>query len=244
MNRIICLLCTLVLIFCGCTQSERTENTAVLANNENGDSINVSGSEYIHLANEGKLYYLGELDFVCGIQGEDETSEHGGMQYQTGMFAVKNASNDNILVRHAPNNEWFSIYRKASLPSFDFSIDNCNRLELVFGGTLAENGGEHVLCNGGISDKAEIATFLSEIRAQDDPRKAGLYDMIKKPDGMLENCYVYGEIYGFFEEEPNLAIKMQITSFNDLAYSVSIGDDEYVLPESWLNKLENAKCTH
>ena len=25
---------------------------------------------------------------------------------------------------------------------------------------------------------------------------------------------------------------------------VTIGDDEYVLPESWLNKLENAKCTH
>jgi hypothetical protein len=56
---------------------------------------------------------------------------------------------------------------------------------------------------------------------------------------MLENCYVYGVIYGFFDDEPNLALQMEILSFNDLAYSISIEGEEYVLPAEWLQKLEN-----
>jgi hypothetical protein len=56
---------------------------------------------------------------------------------------------------------------------------------------------------------------------------------------MLENCYVYGVIYGFFEEESNIVIRMDITSYNDLAYSVSIEGKDYVLPTEWLQKLEN-----
>ena len=50
---------------------------------------------------------------------------------------------------------------------------------------------------------------------------------------------MYAVIYGFFENEPNLAIRMDITSYNDLAYSVSINDKEYVLPEKWIQKFLN-----
>ena len=88
-----------------------------------------------------------------------------------------------------------------------------------------------------ITDPEEIAAFASDVCSQKDPREAGLYDLARKPDGTLENCYGCAVIYGFFEEEPYLAIPMPVTSYNDLAYSVSIGNEEYVLPEEWLQKL-------
>jgi len=63
--------------------------------------------------------------------------------------------------------------------------------------------------------------------------------LVKQPDGMLENCYIYGVLYGFFAEEPNLAVRMEITSYNDLAYSISIEEKEYALPAEWLERLKN-----
>ena len=206
---------------------------------EDGNLISASGTEYAHLANEGILYYLGDLVFQGSIKGEAKTSQHLGLPYQTGMFSIENAETDNILVRHAPNNEWFGIYRKASLPPFDFSADNCVRLELIPRDGAVQTNGMPASCGCGITDKAVIAEFLSDIRSQPDPREAGLYDLVRKPDGMLENCYLYTIIYGFFKEEPNLAICMSITSYNDLAYSVSIEGKEYVLPEAWLLRLQN-----
>lgn len=204
--------------------------------------VSNSGVEYTHLANEGILYYLGDLDFIGSIQGEEKTSQHLGLSYQTGMFAIKDADNDNILIRYAPDNEWFSIYRKTSLPSFDSSVDNCVRLEFIAGIENTESDAIHTTCGDGIVDTSEIAEFLSDVRSQKDPREAGLYDLIKKPDGMLENCYVYGVVYCFFVEEPNLAVRLDITSYNDLAYSISIDGKEYVLPIEWLQKLENKWC--
>ena len=237
MKKVILLLSSLVLLLCGCVQSDRTGENAVFTKTENGNMVSPSGVEYAHLANEGILYYLGELEFVGSIQGEEKS-------LQTGMFAIKNSDNDNILIRRVPDNEWFSIYRKTSLPTFDFSADNCIRLEFVSGTGDIREDAIHTTCKGGICDKSEITKFLSEVRAQESPHDAGLYDLIKKPNGMLENCYVYGVVYGFFEEEPNLAIRMNITSYNDLACSISIGEDEYVLPEKLLSKLLNSKCTH
>ena len=125
------------------------------------------------------------------------------------------------------------------MSAFEFSVDNCIRLEFVKGTGDIQKDAVHTTCGEGITDKAEITKFLSEIRMQQSAREAGLYDSVKKPDGMLENCYVYGIIYGFFAEEPNLASRMEITSFNDLAYSVAIDDKENVLPAEWLQKLEN-----
>lgn len=233
MKKVLCLVFVLVILLCGCSQD------SVFTKKENGNIISDSGVEYAHLANEGVLYYLGDLEFVGSIQGEEKTSQHLGLSYQTGMFAIKEADNDNILIRHAPDNEWFSIYRKTSLPSFDFSVNNCIRLEFISGIENTESDQFHTICCDGIVDTSEIAKFLSDVRSQKNPHEAGLYDLIKKPDGMLENCYVYGVVYGFFAEEPNLVARMDVTSYNDLAYSISIDGKEYVLPVEWIQKLEN-----
>ena len=247
MKKVLCLIVVTLILLCGCfpvsqsgqshTDTPSKEDT--FTKNENGNIVSNSGVEYTLLANEGLLYYLGDLDFIGSIQGEEKTSQHLGLSYQTGMFAIKDADNDNIMIRRAPDNEWFSIYRKASLPSFDFAVDNCIRFEFVSGIGNRENDVTHTTCGDGIVVASEIAEFLSDVRSQKDPREAGLYDLIKKPDGMLENCYVYGVIYGFFEEASNIVIRMDITSYNDLAYSVSIEGKDYVLPTEWLQKLEN-----
>ena len=234
----------LFFLLCGCTQSNQEQENSVFTKTENGNLISAAGVEYSHLANEGVLYYLGELEFVGSIQEEEQASQHLGLSYQTGMYAIKNSPNDNIFIRYAPNNEWFSIYRKSDLPVSDFSVDNCIRLEFVPGIGNQEKASIHVNCNGGIVDKSKITEFFANIRSQKSPREAGLYDFIKQPNGMLENCYVYGVVYGFFKDEPNLAIRMEITSYNDLAYTISIGESEYVLPELWLEELQNSHCTH
>ncbi len=208
--------------------------------NQNKNLVDASGTEYAHLANEGVLYYLGDVEFEGSVKGEKKISSHLGLPYKTGLFSIKNSENDNILIRKLPDNEWCSIYRKASLPPFDFSVDNCSRIELVSGIGFASEDAVHTTCGDGITNKSEIKQFLLDVRAQKSPTEAGLYDLITKPDGMLENCYVYAVVYGFFEEEPNLVVRMEIKSYNDLAYSISIEEKEYVLPEKWLEKLENS----
>lgn len=233
MKKVLCVILVLLMLLCGCSDN------STFIRNENDNIVSDSGVEYALLANEGILYYLGDLEFVGSVEGEEKTSRHLELSYQTGMFSIKDADNDNILIRRTPNNECCSIYRKASLPDFDFSVDSCIRLEFVSGiGDIKEDA-VHTTCGDGIMDQSEVSTFLSEIRMQKEPGEAGLYDLIRKPDGMLENCYVYGVLYGFFEEEPNLALRMVILSFNDLAYSITIEGNEYVLPAEWLHKLEN-----
>lgn len=233
MKKALCLACTLLMLLCGCSDN------STFKKNENNNIVSSSGVEYALLAYEGVLYYLGDLEFVGSVQGEEKTSRHLGASYKTGMYAIKDADNDNILIRRTPNSEWSAIYRKASLPDFDFSVDNCIRLEFVSEMWDIEKDAVHAACGDGITDQSEISTFLSEIRMQQDPSEAGLYDLIMKPDGMLENCYVYCVIYGFFDDEPNLVKLMEIFSFNDLAYSISIEGNEYVLPAEWLHKFEN-----
>lgn len=247
MKKVLCLIFVFLILLCGCSYDSQSEqlHTDTLTNddtfikNENGNIVSNSGVEYAYLAIEGSLYYLGELEFVGSIKGEEKTFEHLGLSYQTGMFAIKDANNDNILIRYAPHDEWFSIYRKTSLPSFDFDVDNCIRLEFVSAIGNTENNATHTTCNDGIVEASEIKQFLSDVRSQKDPHEAGLYDSIEKPDGTLKNCYVCGMVYGFFMEEPNLAVRMDITSYNDLAYSISIEGKEYVLPTEWFQKLKN-----
>lgn len=237
MKRIIvCLLClifSLIILLCACSHE------SIFTKNENNNIVSNSGVEYTHLANEVDLYYFGNLEFVGSVHGEKKTSQHLGDSYKTGMFSIKEAENDNILIRRLPDNEWFAIYRKASLPDFDFSVENSSRLEFVSGTGITEEDLIHTTCGDGITDQSVINAFLSEIRMQKDPREAGLYELIEEPDGTLRNCYFYGVIYGFFDEEPNLAVRMDITSYNDLAYSIFIEGKEYVLPTEWLEKFEN-----
>ena len=201
----------------------------------NGNVILPSGEEYAFLCNEGILYYFGELEHQGYFFGEEKELQHMGLGDPTGMYSL--STTDDIMIRIHPYSEWHAIYRKASLPEFDMTIDNCIRLEFVDEGYPRD--ASHLTCGEGITDPEVISEFLTDIRSQPDPDEAGLYDMITKPNGLLENCYGYGVVYGFFEEEPNLAVRLYVTSYNDLAYSIDFGFEEYVLPEEWLERLKS-----
>lgn len=238
MKKLLFLLSALLLLW-GCTAEQPPENP-YFTELENGNLLSPSGVEYTFLASETDLYYLGELEFAAPVEGEEETSSHMGLTYQTGMFAIEN--NETLLVRKEPHNEWCSIYRRADLPDFDFSVSNCVRLEYVPGITFPDEDGFHTACGGGMTDPAAIANFVKEVRSQLDLYRAGLYDLCMMPDGVLKNCYICGSIYGFFEEEPNLVIKMEVLSYDDQAYSLWLSNRDYVLPEALLLQLRALQC--
>ena len=240
MKKRVCLVLALLMLLCGCTPMSRVSFSV----ESNGNLKSKSGVEYARVAYVGQLTYLGELEFVGRVRGERRFSARSLFTvHRTGMYALLGSANDNVLIRKEPKNEWYSIYRKASLPAFDGSVDRCIRLEFVRTGIgNPETDAIHISCQGGVTDRAEIAAFLQDVRSQQTAREAGLYEMVKKPDGMLENCYTYGIVYGFFEEEPNLAVEMRITSFNDLAYSINVGQYEYVLPQTRLEALLDVMC--
>ncbi len=240
MKKLICLLSATLILFCGCSRNPDLE--AKFEVKENGILVNEEGIEYTHLANEGFLYYLGELEFIGGVKGERKYMYHLGGKFQTGIFRIKTGETDNVLVRCLPDSEWCSIYRKASLEPFDFSVDRCVRLEFVSGSWDLDADAVHVDCQKGLTDPFEMEAFLSDVRSQKSPQEAGLYDLIRTENGMLENCYTYGVIYGFFEEEPNLVIIMTVWSYNDQAYSIEIEGEDYVLPAYWLQELQAEGC--
>lgn len=230
------LLTSTLFTFFACTSKDPLFERA-----ENENFIAPDGTEYTFLAGEWEGYYFsGETVFQGRVKGESKTLDHLDLDLPTGFFAAKGDEDKDVLLRRSPNNEWCSIYRKASLPAFDISADNCARLELVLGNNADTYGQKeaHAACGEGVTDRAEIAEILSEIRAQKSPKDAGLYELIRKPDGFLENCYVCGVVFGFFEEEPGVVLIMQVTSFNDLAYSITVDGKEYVLPEKVLQKLQ------
>ena len=233
----VCTLCGVERGEDGVPNSDNSTENMVFTKNENGNLVNSKGVEYEFLAGEGFLNYLGELEFVGSVEGEEKFSQHLGYTYQTGMFAIKEAENDNLLIRKMPNNEWFSIYRKTSLPKLDYSLENCVRLEFIK--ETYDASVSHTTCGDGITDKSEILSFIEEVRAQKSPQEAGLYDLVSQPNGWFESCYVCGAIYAFFGEEPNLVVIMQITSYNDLAYSISLDDHSYVLPTEWFTAFQN-----
>lgn len=214
-----------------------TAENAVFKKAENGNLISPSGVEYRFLANEGILNYIGELEYVGDVEGQssDPTSP-----YKTGIFALK--GNDNVLIRWREDSEWYAIYRKASLPPFQFTIDNCTRLEFLHYSEYFHNSKDHIACNRGIVGQTEAREFLFKVRLFEAPRDAGLYDLVRKPNGFLENCYLYGWLCGFFEEDPNLVVKMQVQSFNDLAYSIEIDRNEHVLANEFLQYLQSVSC--
>ncbi|MBR5774345.1 MAG: hypothetical protein IKY44_05775, partial [Clostridia bacterium] len=80
--------------------------------------------------------------------------------------------------------------------------------------------------------------FLNEIKGGQRAKEAGLYDLVRQPNGMLKNCYVYGYICGVIQDDVNIVIPMTVTSFDDKAYSVTIDDVEYVLQQKWLDIFE------
>lgn len=218
--------------------SEKPEDDYAFTKNAQGDIVSKNGVEYALFAVEWDISVLGDLEYLGNIQGERKLSCTSGYWLRIGMFGLEEAENDNILIRRMSNNEWYSIYRKASLPEFDISEDNCIRFEFIPWPECNDGNADHISCGDGITDPSEITAFLTEVRAQKSPEEAGLYDLVRKPDGCLENCYYCGEIYGYFAEEPNLVIKMLVRSYDDLAYSVYMGDTQYVLPNHWFQRLQ------
>lgn len=216
------------------------ESESVFTVAENGNVVSPDGVEYKFLANEGELSYLGELEFVASVKGEDKTSMHMGEDYQTGMFRLKSAENDNILIRVKPNNEFYYIYRKASLPEFDYSISNIIRLEYADSDHGYSSDPAHATCGKGIAGKEAVADFLAEIKNRPTAKDAGLYDLVTVPDsgGMLENCTVSYSIQGYYEDEPLLVHRFTMHNFNDLAYSLGYDGAEHVLPKDMLDKLK------
>jgi len=193
------------------------------------------GTEYVFLANEGFVYTFGSEHFLGKIEGEKSSFIHFTSILKTGLYSCEKDPDKRTLVRIVPDCEWRAYYRKASLPMIDISPDNCIRFELIEGSGYDVDI-SHMTCNVGIISKNKITDFLSDIRSQKTAREARLYDLVKMPNGMLDNCYELGIVYGYFEGEPNLAIPLHVTSFNDKAYSIYIGK-EYVLPEKWLSEL-------
>ena len=211
------------------------EATARFTERDSDILISPDGTEYTFLANEGILDWLGELAFVAYVEGEPEKDF---MSMQTGVFSIEADPTDHLLIRKWPDSEWNSIYRKASLPDFAFSIENCSRLEFIPYTEMRSANDKHVRCGAGITDPAEIAEFLSTVRAQKSAEEADLYRFVGKPGGPYTNCYLAGAVFGFFEEEPYLAVRLMVTSYNDMAYSVYLDGVYHVLPEEWFLRLQ------
>ncbi|MBQ6075543.1 MAG: hypothetical protein IJK86_05235 [Lachnospiraceae bacterium] len=213
------------------------DSNGLFVRSGNGNYISPSGTEYTLLANEPLLYHLGEREFLAGVEGEEPTLKHLSSKIRTGFYALKNDPSHHILVRVAPDSEWLLYYRDVSLPPFDYSRENCSLLVLLKGylQTVLDSSLME-FSEQGLCDKESIAEFYADILSQKSPEEAGLYDYVRQPDGFWKNCYTNSSICGFFEEEPDLFISMPITSYDDKAYSIMIGEQEYVLPDSWLER--------
>lgn len=234
-NSISAILSCIVLLISSFCFAACDKNSEALFIETNDDGlVGHNGEKYEFLANEGVLYYNGKISFEGCVKDETPTFNHLGVEFKNGVYSIDGDSDKNILIRYS-NSEWFSAYRKASLPEFDFCVDNCNKFEYI---PLNQNNntGLNNTSDNVITNKAEIIEFLSDVRNQDNPKEAGLYDLVSDKDGNLINCYRCGTIVGHFEEEPYLLVCMSVTSYNDLAYSVSIDNEEYVLPSEWFHR--------
>ena len=244
MKKVVCLLIACVLLLCGCSNGDLSKDI-VFTRKENGNMVSSTGVEYVYFRSEENddIDYIGPVEFLGAVEGEESLSSHLTSSYQTGMFALKSSDNNDVLIRRAPDNEWCLIYRKATLPEIDWSVDNCIRLEFV---TWEWDGDDtpHAYCNGGIADKAEVAQFLSQIRYQDPVDSDEIIDRVKNLGGKGESAYLYGFIYGFFEDEYDLAFITRVFSYDDLVYTLWIGENEYDLPVEWMGKFIDTQCTN
>ena len=155
---------------------------------------------------------------------------HLASMIKTGMYSVN--GDQDVLVRYFPDNEFAAIYVKSNLLKTEIVLDNCIRLSFVKGSLF--NKDETTLSKKGIT---ECEQFLDEIKNGQKAKDAGLYDLVKQPDGMLKNCYVYGYVCGVIQEDLNIVIPLEVVSFDDKAYSITIDDIEYVLTQEWIDQL-------
>ena len=218
-------LCLLVgFSFASCTNNVKFTKT------ENKTIVSSDGTEYIYVGNEDRVYCFGEKEFIGHIKGEKKTFVHLTDKIKTGMYSVDGSKD--VLVRYLPDNEFAAIYVKSGLLKTEVALDNCIRFELVKGPPF--NDEKTTISKNGIT---ECKQFLDEIRSGQKAEDAGLYDLVQQPDGALKNCYVYGYICGVIQEDVNIVIPLEVMSFDDKAYSISIDDAEYVLPQKWADRL-------
>jgi len=207
---------------------------------DNGNIIAPDGTEYVFLKNEGFVEVFGAHTLLGKVINEEPPSFVKDYGWDEGMYACENDPDLRILMRIVPNSEWRAYYRRADLPNVDLSLNKCTRFEFV--GYMETDlwpwytpDIRHLSCNEGITDLEEIKAFLSDIRRQKSPDRAGLWDLVEWPDS---SCYMFGKVHGYIEGEPNLAIPLYVYSFDDKAYSIQLDNGkEYVLPEKWLHAL-------
>ena len=220
----ICLV--IVFSFVACT------NNVEFTETENNTIVATDGTEYTFVGYEGRVWSFGEWEFIGHVKGEKETFIHLFNIVKTGMYSV-NSSQD-VLARYFPDNEFAAIYVKSELLKTEVTLDNCIRFDFVKG--LLFNNDETIISKTGIT---ECEDFLNEIKSGQTAKDAGLYDLVKQPDGMLKNCYIYGYACGVIQDDVNIVIPLQVMSFDDNAYSITIDDIEYVLTQEWVDKLIN-----
>ena len=76
MKKLICMFAALLIFLCGCSQDKGKADDNTFTVLENGNILSPEGVEYSFLANEGILYYIGDLEFLGSIHGEPEYSKH------------------------------------------------------------------------------------------------------------------------------------------------------------------------
>ena len=228
MKKVFVIFICLVVIFSfsACT------NEVIFTETENNTIVTTDGTEYTFVGYEGRVWSFGEWEFIGHVKGEKETFVHLTNKIKTGMYSVHGSQD--VLVRYFPDNEFAAIYVKSELLKTEVTLDNCIRFVFVKG--LLVNNDETIISKTGIT---ECEDFLNEIKSGQKAKDAGLYDLVKQPDGMLENCYVYGYVCGVIQEDLNVVIPLQVMSFDDKAYSITIDDIEYVLTQEWVDKLIN-----
>ena len=220
----ICLV--IVFSFVACT------NNVEFTETENNTIVTTDGTEYTFVGYEGRVWCFGEREFIGHVKGEKKNFVHLTNEIKTGMYSVEGSQD--VLVRYFPDNEFAAMYVKSELLKTEVALDNCIRFEFVKG--LLYNGDETTISKNGITECEE---FLNEIKSGQTAKDAGLYDLVKQPNGMLENCYVYGYVCGVIQEDLNVVIPLQVMSFDDKAYSIRINDIDYVLTQEWIDKLIN-----
>ena len=205
-------------------------NNVEFTETENKTIVSTDGTEYTFVGNEGRVWCFGEWEFIGCVKGEKKTFVHLTNKIKTGMYSVDDSQD--VLVRYFPDNEFAAIYVKSELLKTEVTLDNCIRFEFVKGSLF--NDEKTKISNKGIT---ECEQFLTEIKSGQKAKDAGLYDLVKHPDGMLKNCYIYGYVCGVLQEDVNLVIPLEVMSFDDKAYSIRIDDIEYVLTQEWVDKL-------
>ncbi len=218
------------------------DSGALYRKTDSGSIITKEGIEYLLLDQEPNVYAFGELKFLGNVKGEEESFVHLITEIQTGMYSLGDSGDQKILARYVPHNEWIHFYIRSDLAKPELALENCIRFELIKDTGPVSMLPEYTYkSENGVNDKEECKRFISEVKSGQTAEEAKLSEYTLQPDGTHKNQVVYGYIYGFFDKDLNLAVRLEVTSYNGKAYSVEIAGTEYVLPAVWMNNLTDIR---